>query len=66
MKKVLFAVATLVVLGLGSCKECVDCSGTANYSALGKVCKSDYEGTSAASVIPWSTYKASLTASGCK
>jgi hypothetical protein len=62
----LFAVAVLATLGLGSCKECVDCSSTSSYGALGKVCKSDYEGTSAASVLPWSTYKASLTAAGCK
>lgn len=54
--------ATLVVLGLGSCSECVDCSNATGYS--GKICKSDYD--DAATGVSWSTYRAALVASGCK
>lgn len=61
MKKVFFAMATLVVMGLGSCSECVDCS---SVNGGGKICKSDYD--SAGTGISWSTYRASLVAAGCK
>ena len=59
----LFAVATLAVLGLGSCKECVDCSGVSGYSST-KICKSDYD--DAGTGLSWDTYKAVLKAAGCK
>lgn len=63
MKKMLFAVAVVAVFGLGSCKECVDCSGVAGSTGT-KICKSDYN--DAGTGISWDTYKAALKAAGCK
>ena len=62
MKKVFFAVAALAVIGLSSCKECVDCSGVAGQS-VGKICKDDYTEVAG---ITWDTYKAALKTAGCK
>lgn len=46
MKKVLFAVAAIAVIGISSCsKECLDCSGSSGQPA--KICKADYEATGA-------------------
>ncbi len=58
----LFAVAVAATLGLGSCKECVDCSSVSG-SSVGKICKDDYTEVAG---ISWDTYKAALKASGCK
>lgn len=63
MKKVLFAVAAIAVIGLSSCKECVDCSSVAGQSGT-KICKSDYN--AGGTGLSWETYKAALKASGCK
>jgi len=66
MKKVLFAVAAIAVIGISSCsKDCVDCSGTTGGQTA-KICKADYEATGANSTVSWSTYSAALKASGCK
>ncbi len=63
MKKVLFAVAAIAVIGISSCtKDCVDCSSNGG----GKICKADYEATGASKTVSWSTYVAAAKQSGCK
>lgn len=55
-------VLAIVAMMFASCgAECCDCSTSNN--GLGEICKDDYNDPTG--LIPWSTYRTSLSNAGC-